>query len=61
MLTYVDATYSDKEQRQAHKDLVRHHVYRWFDVECDLPDLQRAVKEVVDEIYKPQDDPHATE
>jgi hypothetical protein len=29
LLTYVDATYSDQEQRKAHKDIVRNAVYEW--------------------------------
>lgn len=29
MLTYVDATYSDAEQRKAHKDIVRDMIYAW--------------------------------
>lgn len=29
LLTYIDATYTDKEQRQAHKDLVRELVYNF--------------------------------
>lgn len=27
LLTYIDATYTDKEQRQAHKDIVKELVY----------------------------------
>lgn len=27
LLTYIDATYTDKEQRQAHKDIVKDLVY----------------------------------
>lgn len=30
LLTYVDATYSDKEQREAHKSIVRDTVWKWF-------------------------------
>lgn len=29
LLTYIDATYSDHEQRKAHKDIVRNTVYEW--------------------------------
>lgn len=31
LLTYVDATFSDPEQRQAHKALVKELVYNWQD------------------------------
>lgn len=30
LLTYIDATYSDKEQRQAHKDIVKDTLYGYF-------------------------------
>lgn len=30
LLTYVDATYSDEKQREAHKSIVRNTVYPWF-------------------------------
>jgi hypothetical protein len=30
LLTYIDATYSDKEQRQAHKDILKDVVYGYF-------------------------------
>lgn len=29
LLTYVDATYTDQEQRKAHKDIVKQIVYGW--------------------------------
>jgi len=30
LLTYIDATYTDKEQREAQKSLVRVLVYEWY-------------------------------
>ena len=30
LLTYVDATYSDKEQREAHKSLVKKVLRNWY-------------------------------
>lgn len=30
LLTYIDATYSDKDQRNAHKDIARQTVWDWF-------------------------------
>ena len=30
LLTYVEATYSDPQQRKAHKDIVKQLVYNWF-------------------------------
>lgn len=30
LLTYIDATYSDKEQRQAHKDILKDVAYGYF-------------------------------
>lgn len=30
LLTYVDATYQDKEQREAHKSIVRKTAWEWF-------------------------------
>lgn len=30
LLTYVDATYNDSEQRTAHKNLIRQTVWSWF-------------------------------
>lgn len=60
LLTYVDATYSDKEQRDAHKDLVRHHVYKWFDSECWNEELEKAAQKGIDEAF-PQDGPPTEE
>ena len=38
LLTYVDATYQDKEQREAHKSLVKNTVRDWYeDCEKELP------------------------
>ena len=31
LLTYVDATYQDKEQREAHKQIVKNICYFWTD------------------------------
>lgn len=30
LLTYVDATFSDKKQREAHKDLIKQAVWSWY-------------------------------
>jgi len=30
LLTYIDATFTDKEQREAQKQLVKRTVYDWF-------------------------------
>lgn len=30
LLTYIDATFTDKDQRKAHKDLVTQHVWDWY-------------------------------
>lgn len=30
LLTYIEATYSDPQQRKAHKDIVKQSVYNWF-------------------------------
>ena len=30
LLTYIDATYTDLEQRKAHKRLVKNEVYAWY-------------------------------
>lgn len=31
LLTYIDATFIDQEQRKAQKTLVKHLVYGWYD------------------------------
>lgn len=31
LLTYIDATYTDQEQRKAHKDLVKESVHGWHE------------------------------
>lgn len=51
LLTYVDATYSDKEQRQAQKDLVRHHVYTWFDTWCANEELEKITNEAIKKAF----------
>lgn len=30
LLTYVDATYTDLEQRKAHKQIVKNTIYEWY-------------------------------
>jgi len=30
LLTYVEATYSDQEQRKAHKRLIKETIYTWY-------------------------------
>lgn len=49
LLTYVDATYSDTEQRKAHKDIVKQLVYDWSN------DLRtRATQEIESGLRKKQ-------
>jgi len=30
LLTYIDATYNDQEQRRAHKRLIKDTIYTWY-------------------------------
>ena len=51
LLTYIDATYSNIEQRDAHKSIVKQTVYKWFG-DCALDDwdedeLQEKISEVL--------------
>ena len=46
VLTVVDATYTDKEQRKAIKDIIKGH---WSDAYCQISDMmydQKALKEM---------------
>lgn len=42
LLTYIDATYIDQEQRKAHKDIVKQVVYDWYN------DIRERSKQIVD-------------
>jgi hypothetical protein len=48
LLTYVEATYTDKTQREAQKDIVRTLVYAWFEQECRWPDIQDEVEKLIE-------------
>lgn len=39
LLTYIDATYNDLEQRRAHKRLVKDTIYTWY---YDVYDSQKS-------------------
>jgi hypothetical protein len=54
LLTYVDATYQDKEQREAHKSLVRNTVRDWYNrCEDHLPVKMRWEADGISTISKP--------
>jgi hypothetical protein len=41
LLTYIDATYSDREQREAHKSLVKQTVYNWYNSHREYQGIYR--------------------
>lgn len=51
LLTYVDATYQDKEQREAQKDIVRNIVYRWFDNSFFGQEVLDKVEALLEEMF----------
>jgi hypothetical protein len=52
LLTYVDATYTDKTQRDAQKDIVRSLVYTWFEQDCKWPEITDEVEKLINEKAK---------
>lgn len=56
LLTYIDATYSDPQQRKAHKDIVKQSAYNWFlDSSNDFLADGTSVENAVNELYKKHD------
>ncbi len=53
LLTYIDATYSDQQQRKAHKDIVKQAAYNWFmDASYDFLADGTSVEDAVNELYE---------
>lgn len=52
LLTYIDATYNDPEQRKAHKDIVKQSCYNWFmDVHSDYLEDGVSYEEALEEVF----------
>lgn len=56
LLTYIEATYSDPQQRKAHKDIVKQLVYNWFmDSKIDGigdDELERLISKTLDNWFE---------
>jgi hypothetical protein len=49
LLTYVEATYTDRTQREAQKDIIRSIVYPWFEQECKWDEITEKVDKFITE------------
>ncbi len=56
LLTYIEATFNDPQQRKAHKDIVKQLVYNWFmDTKIDGigdDELERLISKTLDNYFE---------
>lgn len=61
LLTYVDATYNDAEQRNAHKSIIKRAVYPWFHRAHENTGYNGdTLEKAIDEMFKRLEREHGT-